>query len=108
MTRKEMDRINLGLGIMRRTGQVLLIVGFVGALGIVGTSDLETELGEILHPSEWYTRMICIYMLITAAGAVLAGIAKPIYRWIRRVNYFYELGMDVYYDSQEDFDDDED
>lgn len=104
MNRKQINRLSLGLGIMRRIGQILIVVGFIGAVGVVGTSDLEAEIGEILHPNSWYTTMTLIYLAVITLGYFLASIAKPIYKKIRKINFFYELGVLLYY-NMEDFDD---
>lgn len=96
MKKAQLDHIGIALGVVRLAGYATAAVGALGLIGVVGTSDLEAEIGKILHPQSWYFWMTVRYMAFIAVGACAAKSMKPICRWIRRTNYFYELGKHTY------------
>lgn len=102
MTRKALDRVNLGLGIVRRIGQLTTLVGTVAVIGLVGQSDYETETYQVLHSFEWFTKWMIIWMLVALGGFLLSRGMVMLWRYIRRVNYFYELGKSVYYEEEDE------
>lgn len=57
--------------LLRYAGATLMAIGFFYILGIAGTSDYESEIHEILHPSSWYWIHSLIGLAIMAIGSFL-------------------------------------
>lgn len=89
MSKKTMDIIAIVLGIIRKLGPVMMLAGFLWMIGIAGTSDLEAEIGEILHSNSWYIINSLKALTLFAAGFGCYGYAYPIYRAIKRANRNY-------------------
>lgn len=96
MKKAQLDYIGITLGVVRLVSYAAVAVGAFGLIGVVGTSDLESEIGQILHPQSWYFWMMVRYIAVIAVGACVGNSMKPLWRWIRRTNYFYELGKHTY------------
>lgn len=96
MKKAQLDYIGVALGVIRLAGYTAAAIGAFGLVGVAGTSDLEAELGQILHPQSWYLLMIIRYSVVIAVGSCVGKSMKPIWKWIRRTNYFYELGKHTY------------
>lgn len=96
MKRAQLDRIGVACGVVRLISYAAAVIGAVGLIGVVGTSDLESELGYILHPSSWYFLRTVGFLALTVISFSLGKSMKPIWKWIRRTNYFYELGKYTY------------
>lgn len=96
MKKAQLDYIGIALGVVRLVSYAAVTVGAFGLIGVVGTSDLESEIGQVLHPQSWYFWMMAKYIAVIAVGACVGSSTKPLWRWIRRTNYFYELGKRTY------------
>lgn len=66
---RKIDKINKALDIAQLVGDALIVIGFIGVLGVAGTSDYENEVGQILHSFYWY-----VTTLIGCAGVSFLGI----------------------------------
>ena len=96
MTRKGLDRINIALGITKMLGIGTMAAGAIVCIGTVGTSDLEAEMREILHPFSWYVLHEAIGIGLIMVGFGVERSCLPLWRWIKRTNYIWELGKRTY------------
>lgn len=96
MTRKGLHRINIALGITRLVAVGTMFAGGFLVIGTVGTSDLEAELMEILHPWSWYVAHIAMGVGLVLLGMGVYKSCYPLWKWIKRTNYIWELGKKEY------------
>ena len=103
MTRKGLHQINIALGITRLVGMGTIAVGAFICIGTVGTSDLEAELMTILHPYSWYVLHEAIGMGLVMVGLGVVKSCRPLWRWIKRTNYIWELGKRAYHEERGEY-----
>ena len=92
MTKKALNRVNLGLGIVRRLSQSAVVIGATALVGLVGQSDFEVETYQNLHSFEWFCKWELRWLVVIFVGLFLSKAVMILWKYIKRVNYFYELG----------------
>lgn len=74
--------------VLRYAGATLMGFGFFYILGVAGTSDFESEIGQILHPSSWYWIHGLIGLALMGIGSFLDEHKRECYWFIVHIVRF--------------------
>lgn len=75
--------------VLRYAGATLMGFGFFYILGVAGTSDFESEIGQILHPSSWYWIHGLIGLVLMGIGSFLDEHKRECYWFIVHIVRFF-------------------